>query len=128
MKELIEPQNLDHEHASRIRALLDALAAVAGAGGGGGLFLHESSIPYLAYVAATWARDRGLTIGVTVNNSDRLYESWSITLGESGKIHIFPKEMFMLGEPVPDVVEKINAIRKEAEERIRELTAERGAT
>lgn len=121
---MTEPESLDHEHAARIRALFDAFAAAID-DGGNSLFLHESSIPHLAYVAATWARGRGLEIDVKVNNTDRLYESWSIAVGDGGKIHIFPKSMFMLGEPEPDVVEKINAIRKEAEDRIRELTIER---
>lgn len=124
MKELTEPENLDHEHAARIRSLLDAFAAAAS--GGGAMYLHESSIPHVAYVAAIWARGRGLEIDVKVNNTDRLYEDWAIAVGR-GDIHIFPKSMFMLGEPPPEVIEKINAIRKEAEQRIRELTAERGA-
>lgn len=112
------PDNLDTEHESRVRALLDAFIAI----GTGSLMLHETSIAHLPYIVWSWAQDRGLKISVCpmVRCDGTAYESWDI--GRFGdQIHIFPKEIGLLSPKSDRFKERVAEIQREAQARIKEL-------
>jgi len=116
---VIEPDNLDEHHASRIETLLDAFMAV----GNGSLMLHESSIKNLAYTTWRWAQSRGhkISVCVMVRACDGIaYESWDV--GTPGnQIHVFPIELGLLSTPGERVKKQIAEIQRDAEDRIRAL-------
>ena len=112
---ITQPDNLDEEHAKRVRSLLDAFADL----GEGSLCLHETSIKHLSYIAWAWAQARGhrITVSPMVRCDGDVYESWDFRL-RGGSLYVFPKQMGMLSSS-SDTDERIRQIQREAQDRIR---------
>lgn len=116
-----KPDDIDEALVARVQSLLDAFREACV----GSLGLHESACPGLAYAVADWAQRNKATIKTEVVNSNhRTYEVWEIRLHAlstyDGSITVWPLKMGTL-DGRDELHDKIEAVRKEADERIKQL-------
>jgi hypothetical protein len=117
-----KPDNCDDAHVARLQSLLDAFAAA----GVGNLGLHETTCKHLAYAVADWAQRTKHKIDTEIVTANgRTYEVWHIgMLGPQydGTLTVWPKQIGLL-DGKDELHKKIEAIRKEADERVKQLLA-----
>lgn len=113
-------------NTEQVIALLDAYATFAKWAASPALFIHEhKSMTALAACVRQWADTNKLAIDAHLNHAHgRTYESWDISVA-NGAIHFFPTEVGLLADR-EDLKTKIERIRKEADDRVRELCAQEG--